>query len=209
MPCAAGAPLKRAKDKSDFVFAYFGNLSRVKGAGDLLAAAELLAARGVSGFSVQVNGSQLFDDKAFDDLLAGARAALGGRLIFPGRYEQGEIAARMAEADCVVFPSLWWENAPLVIYEALHHGKPVIAYPQGGAAEILRRHNTGILAAQWRPDALANAMQAMLEGGVAEAGPVNPPLQSMAQFASAYEDIYSGSSAQESHRPRELRRMTG
>ena len=37
-------------------FAYFGNLSLVKGAGDLFAAATILRQRGFDHFSLQING---------------------------------------------------------------------------------------------------------------------------------------------------------
>jgi len=203
------APAARRTERNEFVFSYFGNLSRVKGAGDLLAAAGLLLERGVTRFGVQVNGAQLYEDAAFDQQLDGARMKLGTRLAFLGRYEQNEVAARMAEADCVVFPSLWWENAPLVIYEALHHRKRVLAYPHGGAAEILKRHGQGVFAANSRPDGLADAMRQILESGAAEATPPDPPLQSMAQFAAAYEDIYTGISTKRLRQLLPSRAVTG
>ncbi len=37
--------------------------------------------------------------------------------------------------DWVVTPSIWWENAPLVIDEAFAQKRPVIASDMGGMAE--------------------------------------------------------------------------
>jgi glycosyltransferase involved in cell wall biosynthesis len=92
-----------------------------------------------------------------------------------------------------------------VIYEALHHGKPVVAYPHGGAAEILRRHKTGILAAQSRPEALADAMQIALKNEVTEAA-IEPPLQSLANFADAYSDVYAAVPTKGLHKVLALRK---
>ncbi len=44
----------------------------------------------------------------------------------------------MATVDWVVVPSIWWENAPLVIQEAFHHKRPVICSGIGGMAESVR-----------------------------------------------------------------------
>jgi glycosyltransferase involved in cell wall biosynthesis len=41
----------------------------------------------------------------------------------------------MREVDWVVVPSIWFENAPLVIQEAFAHGRPVICSDIGGMAE--------------------------------------------------------------------------
>ena len=35
--------------------------------------------------------------------------------------------ALMREVDWIIVPSTWWENAPVVIQEAFHHGRPIIA----------------------------------------------------------------------------------
>jgi len=43
----------------------------------------------------------------------------------------------MAESDCLVVPSLCYENSPTVIYEAFRAGLPVIGSNFGGIAELL------------------------------------------------------------------------
>ncbi len=52
-----------------------------------------------------------------------------------GRYSPGDLPRLMANIDWVVVPSVWWENAPLVIQEAFEHGRPVICSNVGGMAE--------------------------------------------------------------------------
>ena len=173
-------------------FAYFGNLSLVKGAGDLFAAATILRQRGFDHFSLQINGSQLFADNAMDEKIAKAKSELGEQLVFAGRYDETSLAERMAQADCVVFPSLWWENSPLVVYEALYHERMVVSYPHGGAAEILKRYDAGVLAEQSRPEALADAMQLVLEGKVQASAAARSKLRSLAAFAADYAKVYAG-----------------
>ena len=43
----------------------------------------------------------------------------------------------MRHADWIVVPSIWWENAPLVIHEARAAGRPVICSGIGGMAELV------------------------------------------------------------------------
>jgi glycosyltransferase involved in cell wall biosynthesis len=145
-----------------FTFGYFGNISAIKGLPDLLDAADMLLARGSEDFRLLVHGSQLFEDKALFDRMAAARQTLGDRISFFGAYAPEAFANLVAPVDCMVFPSVWWENAPLVVYQALHHRRQVIAYPHGGAPEILARYGTGLLAERSDARALADVMASVL-----------------------------------------------
>jgi glycosyltransferase involved in cell wall biosynthesis len=152
------APALRNTLSEEVVFGYFGNVSAVKGLADLLDAADLLAEQGESRFRVHVHGAQLFEDQKLAARMQKSAAALGARLGFFGAYRPEDMGMHMRGVDCLVFPSVWWENAPLVLYEALYHGRQVIAYPHGGGPEILRRYRAGILAERSDPAALAAAM---------------------------------------------------
>jgi glycosyltransferase involved in cell wall biosynthesis len=50
----------------------------------------------------------------------------------------------MQAVDWVVVPSVWWENAPLVIEEARAAGRPVIVSGIGGLAEAVRHDIDGL-----------------------------------------------------------------
>ncbi len=65
----------------------------------------------------------------------------------------------MAEVDWVVMPSIWYENAPLVIQEAFQHRRPVIASGIGGMAEMVRDGVDGLHVRPGDPAALAAALQ--------------------------------------------------
>ena len=49
------------------------------------------------------------------------------------------------ESGAVVVPSLWYENAPFVVYEALALGTPVIAAKHGGLPELIQEGMNGFL----------------------------------------------------------------
>jgi glycosyltransferase involved in cell wall biosynthesis len=51
---------------------------------------------------------------------------------------EGSIRFLIAALDWVVVPSIWWENSPLVIQEALAHRRPDICSNIGGMAEKVR-----------------------------------------------------------------------
>ncbi|MFE1601565.1 glycosyltransferase family 4 protein [Methylobacterium sp. ID0610] len=64
---------------------------------------------------------------------AGALAAAGPgqRIVVTGRLSDAEVAALMRRADLFVFPTLA-DTLPLVVFEAMAHGRPVLASSVGG-----------------------------------------------------------------------------
>ncbi|MDP8256747.1 MAG: glycosyltransferase [Candidatus Alcyoniella australis] len=51
------------------------------------------------------------------------------------------------KALAVLVPSLWYENAPNVVFEAMAHGAPVIASEIGSLPELVEHEQNGLLAA--------------------------------------------------------------
>ena len=64
---------------------------------------------------------------------------------FKGDFSNGNIADILSEIDVLVVPSLWYENAPLVIQEAFLASVPVIASNIGGIPEIVDDRVNGLL----------------------------------------------------------------
>lgn len=62
-----------------------------------------------------------------------------------GRYENPEVGRILHEVDVVVAPSIWYENAPLVIREAFLARKPVVTAAFGGMQEWVRDGVNGLL----------------------------------------------------------------
>ena len=52
---------------------------------------------------------------------------VAGLLAKAGAYLPAEILGLMRQVDWVVVPSIWWENAPTVIEEALIAGRPILS----------------------------------------------------------------------------------
>lgn len=57
---------------------------------------------------------------------------------FSGRLDGSQVKALMAESDCLIVPSLCYENAPLTIFEAHAAGLSVLAANIGGIPEIIK-----------------------------------------------------------------------
>lgn len=158
------APIIRDEEQKDCIrFGYFGNISEVKGLRDLVQAVRLLSQERVSGFHLDVHGQQLFEDTILEKAIAKAKRKYAHRITFHGAYTAQETAFRMAAVDVIVFPSIWWENAPLVVYEALHMGRQVLCYPHSAAVEILQNWTAGIIAGDSTPAALAASMKSIID----------------------------------------------
>jgi glycosyltransferase involved in cell wall biosynthesis/MoaA/NifB/PqqE/SkfB family radical SAM enzyme len=65
--------------------------------------------------------------------------------------------------DAIVVPSVWVENSPLVIHEALQARVPVITGDVGGMSELVSDGENGLLFAHREPAALRAAMQRLVD----------------------------------------------
>jgi len=63
----------------------------------------------------------------------------------------------------LVVPSLWWENSPVTIHEAILTGTPVIAPDFGGMADFVRHGENGLLFEVGNAADLARHMDFLLE----------------------------------------------
>lgn len=143
-------------------FAYFGNFAAHKGVEVLLKAAERLGRTG-GDYRVSLYGRLHHPSaetaRAFQTALAAAAPV--AQLIGP--YDRSEVGALMAGNDWIVLPSLWFENAPLVLLEARRAGRPVICTGLGGMRELVRDGIDGVLVARGDPAALAETMIELAE----------------------------------------------
>lgn len=83
---------------------------------------------------------ELFGGRS-DDRYASVIERLAGndrRIRFAGTFADGEFGAILARTDVLVIPSLWYENSPLVLLEALVHRCPVIVADVPGLVEPMR-----------------------------------------------------------------------
>lgn len=91
-----------------------------------------------------------------------ARGRFGTALTFAGRIERSAMFELLARADVVVLPSIWPENEPVTMLEAIASGKAQIATRIGGNVELIRDGETGLLVPPGDGKALAEAMASLL-----------------------------------------------
>lgn len=80
---------------------------------------------------------------AGDGPLAGTKWPAGVNWI--GRQSREKILELMRDARVLIFPSEWYEGAPMAIIEAFACGLPVIASDLGSMAEMVAHERTGLL----------------------------------------------------------------
>ena len=81
-----------------------------------------------------------------------------------GEYRNDAIVSEVFNwVDCIVVPSIWVENSPLVIHEALQVRLPVITADRGGMAEYIKHKVNGLVFKHRDVASLAALMQAMLD----------------------------------------------
>jgi len=163
-PEAPVAAHRASPDGRRSVFGYFGNLNPWKGAPVLLRAVQRLIAEGRQDFELRLHGGAPFQAESFVEEVDDLARAVEPHVVRLGPYRREELPALMEAVDWVVMPSIWWENAPLVIQEAFHHRRPVIASGIGGMAEAVTDGRDGLHVRPDDPVALARTMaQAMDE----------------------------------------------
>jgi len=67
------------------------------------------------------------------------------------------------QVDCIVVPSIWVENSPLVIHEAIQVSVPVITANVGGMAEYVQHGKNGLLFEHRNTQSLAKQMQYLID----------------------------------------------
>jgi glycosyltransferase involved in cell wall biosynthesis len=140
-------------------FGFFGQLSQYKGVDVLLRAMALLGEEDL-GAQLWIHGSNLdWAPEDFQEELHDLLDAAGDAVTIGGRYEPDELRSLMAGIDWVVMPSIWWENAPLVIQEAFQYGRPVICSDIGGMAEKVANGVSGLHFRTRDSDDLAETMK--------------------------------------------------
>lgn len=159
----ASHPPRPARARPDR-FAFFGNLAPHKGVLPLLAAARLAG----DGLSLDLHGGLGHAEAEFRGAFDGALAA-APNTCHHGAYHRDDLPALMARADWLVLPSIWWENAPLVLLEAQAAGLPVICSGIGGMAEMVEHGVTGLHVPPGDPRALAEVMGAAAADGAGHA----------------------------------------
>lgn len=142
---------------------FVGRLSFEKGLWTLLAAAAELPQL---AFRIVGSGPE---EEALRSAVAERRL---GNVTFDGQRTPEELREIYRGALCVVMPSEWPENAPMVIYEAFASGKPLVGTELGGIPELVRDGQDGLVVPAADAGALSRALARLASspGQVAEMG---------------------------------------
>ena len=133
---------------------YFGRIDPEKGVTTLVQ-----AMRRLPRLKLVVVG----DGSQFEQVREWVRDNQADNVELVGAKWGDELAPYLSKARLVVVPSIWWENAPLVIQEAFQHRRPVIASGIGGMAEMVKDGVNGLHALPDDPLDLARVMRRAAE----------------------------------------------
>lgn len=176
-------------------FAFFGQINPFKGVDVLLDAVGLVPATDwTPDARVLIHGGNLDRQDPLFQAAFHRRLEQGGdRVRFCGGYHNQDLPKLMASVDWVVVPSIWWENAPVVIQEAFHHRRPVICSGIGGMAEMVEHGRTGLHARPNNPADLADRIAEALRDPTLHArlsGAIAPP-SDLPTMARRHADAYA------------------
>ncbi|RZT56328.1 glycosyltransferase involved in cell wall biosynthesis [Sphingomonas sp. BK036] len=115
---------------------FFGQVNPYKGLDVLLGAVSQIPKPLRASLSVGIHGAN-FDAQGgnFRAKIAALLEANADVVANEGRYANGDVVALMRQYDWIVVPSIWWENSPVVIQEALVARRPILCSAIGGMAE--------------------------------------------------------------------------
>lgn len=152
--------------EKDFVFGYIGTHQQAKGILHLLQAFSQIG----ENTQLKIWGPPL---QPFTRSLRVYTETLGQhverRIYWMGGYRNDDIVGDVFNyVDAIVVPSIWGENSPLVIHEALEAKVPVITADYGGMKEYIHHEINGLLFQHRNPDSLAYQMKRIInEPGLA------------------------------------------
>jgi glycosyltransferase involved in cell wall biosynthesis len=139
---------------------FLGTLARHKGPHVLVDAWTRLPAELRQRATLDLYGPPGGDPAYVAELEAAARACGAG---LHGRLVGDAVVDLHARTDLFVVPSLWYENQPLVILEALWARTPLAVSDLGGMAELVREGETGLRFPAGDSAALASRLAELIE----------------------------------------------
>lgn len=144
---------KAEKDYNIIDILYVGGLSRHKGVHVLINAFKKLEYENVR---LHIVGKGKDEDR-FTKM-----AGSDQRIIFHGFVPDKELMPLYQKANVTVVPSIWYDNSPMVIYESLMNGTPVIGSRTGGILGLIEEDYNGFLFEAGNVDELKEILETLL-----------------------------------------------
>jgi glycosyltransferase involved in cell wall biosynthesis len=175
-----------SKTNRRVVFAYIGTLVEHKGVHVLVEAFNRLDP---ALAELRIYG----DLQVFPHYTARVQAlATHPAITFAGGIDNRDVSRILAEVDALVVPSIWFENSPLTIHEALLTGVPVITSRLGGMAELVEHGRTGLLFNPGEVEDLRGQLEWFVQHPQAFAAMPTPPYVAIDEQAREFSALYSG-----------------
>ncbi|NQU99495.1 MAG: glycosyltransferase family 4 protein [Parcubacteria group bacterium] len=132
------------KTRSDKIrFGFIGTLMPSKGVH-----VAIKAFNGLKGDKtiLKIYGKSPMNNGIFDYFCKIKRMSAGNANIkFMGQFDNKNVAEIFKEIDVLVFSSIWQENSPLVLHEAILTKTAIIASDAGGVGELVKNNENSLL----------------------------------------------------------------
>lgn len=152
---------RKRTDGEPFTFGYIGTHIPAKGIGLLMSAFAKLSGSPSLRIWGYANGQETV---ALKRQLANYGDDITRRVEWLGGYRNGDIVTSVLNRlDCIVVPSVWLENSPLVIHESQQARVPVITADAGGMGEFVVDGVNGLTFSHRDADSLADAMRRAID----------------------------------------------
>ncbi len=143
---------EKSKEKTNYTFGYIGTHIPAKGVNLLIEAFKQIEEPATLKIFGRANGQST---NALKSLAENSK----NKIDFSGEYINHNLANDVfSNVDCIVVPSIWGENSPLVIHEAQSCKVPVITADFGGMKEYVEHNVNGLLFEHRNANSLAERM---------------------------------------------------
>jgi len=143
---------EKSKEKTNYTFGYIGTHIPAKGINLLIEAFKQVEHPATLKIFGRSNGQST---NALKELAKTSK----NKIEFAGEYINHNLANDVfSNVDCIVIPSIWGENSPLVIHEAQSCKVPVITADFGGMKEYVEHNVNGLLFEHRNTNVLAQQM---------------------------------------------------
>ena len=144
---------EKSKEKTHYTFGYIGTHIPAKGVNILIEAFKQIEQPATLKIFGRPKGQST-------NALQESASTSKNKIEFAGEYINHNIANDVfSNVDCIVVPSIWGENSPLVIHEAQSCKVPVITANFGGMKEYVQHNVNGLLFEHRDINSLAEQMK--------------------------------------------------
>lgn len=137
---------------------FIGRISHEKGVATLLDAFGMMENKEVH---LSIVGD--YESQYAQQLQATITDDLKNRITFHGFLNQEQIGELIELSNCIVVPSVWYENQPNTVLEGMSHGRPVVVSDLGSMKEMVINGETGYRFKAGNPADLAAKLDDLLK----------------------------------------------